>query len=103
MNCGHGKVPENATLIPNVFMSKFLSSTEPCYGNIESEVLGILHGLEKSHHYCFSKNAFIIIDHKPLVVILSNDMVTLFQWLQCLMLCLHQYRVHIVYIPCPDL
>ena len=31
---------------------------------MEKEALGILHGLEKSYHYCFAKEVDIIMDHK---------------------------------------
>ena len=40
-------------LIPITFVRKSLSITERRYSNIEQEVLEILHGLERFHHYCF--------------------------------------------------
>ena len=63
----------------------------------------ILHGLEKFHHYYFSKEVCGITDHKKLGAILSKDVVMLSQQLQCMMLRIHQYRVQIIFIPGPDL
>ena len=53
MVCQKGIAPDNITLHPIAFAGKSLTSVEWRYSNIECEVLGILHGLEKFHHYCF--------------------------------------------------
>ena len=50
--CQKGVAPQNITLCPIVFTSKSLTGVEWRYSNIEQEVLGNLHGLEKFHHYC---------------------------------------------------
>ena len=47
--------------------------------NIEREALGILHSLKKFHHYCLTREGRLITDHKPLVTILTKDVVTLSQ------------------------
>ena len=86
MNCGHDEVPHNATLHPTVFANKGLSNAEECYSNIELEAIGILHGLEKFHHYHFAKDVCLITDHKPLVAIISHDAAMLPQHLQHIML-----------------
>ena len=39
----------------------------------------------------------------PLVMILSKDVAMLFQFLQCIMLNMHNYIVHIIYDHGPDL
>ena len=49
--CQKGVAPNNITLCPIVFASKSVIGAEWRYSNIECEVLGILHGLEKFHHY----------------------------------------------------
>ena len=67
------------------------------------EALGILHGVEKFHHHCIAKEVYIITDHKPLVAMVNKDVATLSQWLQCIMLCIHQYSVYILYRPGPEL
>ena len=52
------------------------------YSNIECEVLGILHGLEKFHHYCFGREVLVITDHKPLVSMFKKDVATVSQHIQ---------------------
>ena len=52
------------------------------YSNIEREALGILHGLEKFHHYYFAKKVSIITNHKLLMIIFKKDVATLSQRLQ---------------------
>ena len=103
MNYGCDEVPDNATLCPTALTSESLLSAEWCYSNIEWEAIGILHGLEKFHNYCFAKEVCVITDHKPLVAIINKDVVTLSQHLQCIMLYIHQYRVCILYKPSTDL
>ena len=51
--CQKDMVPDNTILHPIAFASKSLMDAECRYSNIEREALGILHGLEKFHHYCF--------------------------------------------------
>ena len=60
---------DNTTLYPIAFASKSLTGAECRYSNIEREALGILHGLKKFNHYCFTREVLVIIDHKPLVAI----------------------------------
>ena len=59
--------PNNTILCPITFASKSLVGAEHRYSNIECETLGILHGLEKFHHYCFGREVLVITDHKLLV------------------------------------
>ena len=61
------------------FTNKSLSSAETRYRNIESEVLGILLGLEKFHHYCFAHEVNTIIHHKLLVTTFIKDVAVLSQ------------------------
>ena len=63
--CQKDTVPDNTILHPIAFASKGSTSAEHRYSNIEREVLGILHGLEKFHHYCFVRDVYVITDHKP--------------------------------------
>ena len=65
--CQKGMAPDNAILCPIAFASKSLTGADWRYSNIEQETLGILHGLEKFHHYSFGREVLIIIDHKPLI------------------------------------
>ena len=79
MNCGHDEVLDNATLCLIAFACKSLSSMQWWYSNIEREALGILHGLEIFHPYCFTKEVHVITDHKLFVAMISKDVVTLSQ------------------------
>ena len=76
---------------------------EQCYSNIEYEALGILHGIDKPDHYCFAKEVYLITVQKTLLAIISKDVATLYQHLQLIMLHIHQYRLHILYKPGPNL
>ena len=95
--------PNNTILYPIAFSSKSLTGAEQRYSNIKSEALGILHGLERFHHYCFGKEVLIITDHKLLVSIFKKDVATLLQHTQCIFLKIHQYRVQIIYKPGPEI
>ena len=66
-------------------------------------MLGILHGLEKFHHYCFGRKVLVITDHKPLVSMLKKDVATLSQHIWHILLKIHQYRVQIIYKPGPEI
>ena len=65
-------MPDNNSLHPLHFASKSLIGAECRYSNIERDALGILHGLERFHHYCFAGEVLIITDHKPLVAIFKK-------------------------------
>ena len=97
------EVPDDAALCPKTFSSTSLSSIAWWYRNIVGEALGILHGLEKSCHHCFAKEVYTVTDHKPSKVMVNIDVATLSQWLQCIMLHIHQYSMCIQYKPGPDL
>ena len=90
---------KNPALWPIGSASKSLTSTETWYSNIEREDLGILHGLEKFHHYCFSHKVNVIPGHKLLVAIFNQDIISLSQRVQRVLLCIHQYSVRILKNP----
>ena len=94
-----GKAQDNTMLWPIAFASKSLTGAERRYSNIECKALGIIHSLEKFHHYCFGRNIIIITNHKPLVTIFKKDMATLSQGIQHIMLKIHQYCIQIIYKP----
>ena len=96
-------VPDNSILCPIAFASKSLTGTEHRHSNKEREALGILHGLEKFHYYCFTREVHVITHHKPLVAIFKKDMAMLLQCIQHILLKIHQYRVQILYKPGPDI
>ena len=88
--CQKDVAPDITTLCPIVFASKSLTGTEHRYSKIEREALGILHGLEKCHHYCFAREVLMITYHKPLVAIFKNEVATLSHHIQCIVLKVHQ-------------
>ena len=69
--------PDNTILCPITFVSKILMGAEHRYSNIKCKALGILHGLEKFHHYCFGREVLVITDHKLLVSMFKKDVATL--------------------------
>ena len=79
-------VPHNTILCPIAFASKSLTGADCRYSNIEREALGILHGLEKFHHYCFAREVHVITNHKLLVAIFQKDVAMLSQCTQCIIL-----------------
>ena len=91
--------PDNIILHLIAFASKSLTGAEWRYSNIECEALGILHGLEKFHHYCFSREVLVITDHKLLISMFKKDVAALLQCIQHILLKIHQYRAQIIYIP----
>ena len=46
---------ESFQLKPVAYASKSLTTAEQNYSNIEHEALGLLHSLEKFHHYCYAQ------------------------------------------------
>ena len=103
MGCQKDTAPDNTSLHPIAFVSKSLTGAEQRYSNIEHEALGILHGLEKFHNYCFGREVLVITDHRLLVSIFKKDVATLSQQIQHILLKIHQYRVQIIYKPGPDI
>ena len=101
--CQRDMVPDNASLRPISFASKSLTGSEWRYSNIKWEVLGILHRLEKFHHYCFGREVLVITDHKPLIAMFKKDVATLSQHIQCILLKAYQYRDQIIYKPGNDI
>ena len=91
--------PDNTILRPNALASISLTSVKQRYTNIKREALGILQGLERFCHYCFTRGVSIITNHKPLVAIFENDVATLSQRMQCILLRIHQFQVRILYKP----
>ena len=63
------EILNNASLWLIAFMIKSITSVETQYSSTEREALGILHGLEKFHPYCFAHKVSMMTDHKPLVSI----------------------------------
>ena len=63
MACQKGTAPDNTILRPIAFASKSFMGAKQRYSNIQCETLGILHSLEKFHHYCFGREVLVITNH----------------------------------------
>ena len=83
---------------PVVYASRTLTDTECRYSNIKRELLGVVFGLERLHHYTFGKPITVETDHQPLTSIWKKTIVTSSPRLQRLLLRLAQYDVHIKYL-----
>ena len=75
---------------PVVYTSRTLTETECRYSNIERELLGVVFGLERLHHYTFGK-PITETDHQPLTSIWKKTIATSSPRLQRLLLGLAQY------------
>ena len=83
---------------PVVYASRTLIDTECRYSNIERELLGVVFGLERLHHYTFGKPITVETDHQLLSSIWKKTIATSSPRLQRLLLRLAQYDVHIEYL-----
>ena len=83
---------------PVVYASRTLTETECRYSNIERELVGVVFGLERLHHYTFGKPITIETDHQPLTNIWKKTIATSSPRLQRLLLRLAQYDRHIEYL-----
>ena len=83
---------------PVVYASKALTDTEQRYFNIERELLGVVFGLKRLHHYPFKNSIKVETDHQPLTSIWKKTIATSSPRLQRLLLRLAQYDVHIEYL-----
>ena len=59
------------------FAGTRLTGEETHYSYIEKEILGILHGQETFHKYCFASEVSMIIDHKQQVAVYWENITSL--------------------------
>ena len=83
---------------PVVYASRTLTDTECRYSNIERELLSVVFGLERLHHYTFGKPITVETDHQLLTSIWKKTIATSSPRLQRLLLRLAQYDVNIEYL-----
>ena len=83
---------------PVVYASRALTDPEYMYSNIERELLGVVFGLKRLHHYTFGKSITVETDHQLLTSIWKKTIATSSPRLQRLLLRLAQYNVHIEYL-----
>ena len=99
MQFPRNEAPNNAALWLLTFVSKSLTSAETQYNNVEREVFGIIHGLEKFYHYYFTNKVNRLSDQKPPAVIFKRDVAKLSYKLQRMLLLMHQNNTKILYKP----
>ena len=75
-----------------------MTDTEHRYSNIERELLGVVFGLERLHHYTFGKSMTVETDHQLLTSIRKKTIATSSPKLQRLLFRLAQYDVHKEYL-----
>ena len=61
---------------PVCYASRTLTETERRYANIERELLAIVFGCERFHHYLFGAKFTVESDHKPLEMIILKHIAT---------------------------
>lgn len=88
---------------PVAFTSRALTQTERGYAQIEKELLALLFGMEKFHHYTYGRKVAAQSDHKPLENILRKPLLSAPKRLQRMMLRLQKYDVEVVYVPGPEM
>ena len=76
-----------------------LSDIEKRYAQIEKEMVAVVHGLEKFHHYTHGRKVNVFIDHKPLVSICQKPLAKAPKLLPNLLLRAQQYDFSIKYKP----
>ena len=59
---------------PVAYASQPLFSAERRYPQIENEMLSVLFGLSKFHHYTHGQDVTVVTDHKPLVAIRAKPL-----------------------------
>ena len=54
---------------PIAFASKTLDRTQASYANIEREMLAVVFGISRFHHYLYGRRFIVVSDHSPLEMI----------------------------------
>ena len=83
---------------PVVYASRALTDIECRYSNIERELLGVVSGLERLHHYTLGKAITVETDYQPLTSIWKKMIATSSPRLQRPLLRLAKYDFHIEYL-----
>lgn len=84
---------------PIAYASRALSDTEKNYAQIEKEMLAIVYGLEKFHHYVYGREVIVTTDHKPLVNITQKSLAKAPKRLQSMLLRIQDYNYKLIFKP----
>ena len=82
---------------PVAYASRTLSASERNYAQIEKEMLAIVFGLEKFHHYLYGNDIIIITDHKPLTFIVKKPLSKAPKRIQNMILKTQEYNYSLFY------
>ena len=88
---------------PVVFASKILTPAVTRYANIDCEMLAIVFGCMRFHHYLYGKEFISQCDHKPLEDIHLKHLSDAPPRLQRLLLKIQPYNIVIKYVPCKNI
>lgn len=58
---------------PISYVSRSLSDTEKNFAQIERELLSLIFGTRKYHHFIYARDIEILTDHKPLVTLFEKS------------------------------
>ena len=92
----------NGSQRPVAHASKSLSPAEKRYANIEREMLAVVWGCIKFHHYLYGRKFLCQTDHKPLEDIHLKHLSDAPPRLQRLLMKLQPYDIIIKYVPVAD-
>ena len=88
---------------PVAYASRALTVTEQNYAQIEKELLAIVFGMERFHHYTYGRHVDVESDHKPLEAINTKPLIAAPKRLQRMLLRLQRYDITITYKPGKDM
>ena len=96
-----------ATLLQNgrpvAYASKSLTEIENNYCNIEREMLGIVFGLDRFHHYAYGRHVTVETDHKPLESITHKNLTNAPPRFMRMLLRIQKYDFTVKYVPGKDI
>ena len=82
---------------PIAYASRLLTQTEQNYAQIEKEMLAIVFGLQKFHHYVYGQKITIITDHKPLTFIVQKALSKAPKRIQNMIIRTNDYSHELIY------
>ena len=88
--------------IPIAYASKSLAGAELRYSNIEREMLAIVFGLQRFHHYVYGREVTVHTDHKPLESISVKRLANAPPPLARMLLKVQGYNFNVTYKPGRD-
>ena len=88
---------------PVAYASKSLTETESNYCNIEREMLAIVFGLERFHHYAYGRHVTIESNHTPIESITRKPLINAPPRLMRMLLRIQKYDFTVKYVPGKDI